>query len=207
MSRGMWCAHHVIGISRACQLVRELEQAFPLQVKLKPTNKDEEKRMCLAMVQSLKLQERQYRLGSSLILLKREVVDEMEKKRGLLLVEYAITLQRTVRRYVSLSLHEKKKDLRRNFQSILKLQSIFRRSMARPKYAKILEAVQQSKKRMSMQSGDSNNSPETAVDAALTSLLAENTEKKVLYIHGLADQDNNLHLRCLCVTLLLYSQH
>jgi myosin heavy subunit len=148
-------------------------------VKIKATNKEEEKRMCLAMVQSLKLQDRQYRLGSSLILLKREVVDEMERKRGLLLVEYAITLQRTVRRYVSLGLHEKKKDLRRNFQSILKLQSMFRRSMARPKYAKILEVVQQSTKRKSVQSGDSNDSPETAVDAALASLLAENIEKKV----------------------------
>ncbi len=132
------------------------------------------------MVQSLKLQDRQYRLGSSLILLKREVVDEMEKKRSLLLVEYAVTLQRTVRRYVSVGVHETKKQLRRNFQSILKLQSIFRRSMARPKYAKMLEAVRQSKKRKSVQSGESGNDiPKAVVDAALTSLLADNVEKKV----------------------------
>ena len=141
--------------------------------------------MCLAMVQSLKLQERQYRLGSSLILLKREVVDDMEKKRGLLLVEYAITLQRTVRRYVSLGVHVKKKDLRRNFQSILKLQSILRRSMARPKYSKILEAVQQTKERKSLLSGNIDDSPETAVNAALASLLPENMEKKVFYMDWL----------------------
>ncbi len=139
--------------------------------------------MCLAMVQSLQLQERQYRLGSSLILLKREVVDELEKKRGLLLVEYAITLQRTVRRYVSLGVHERKRNLRRNFQSILKLQSILRRSVARPKYSKILEAVQQAKERQSIKKGDedTNESPEISVDAALSSLLAENMETKVSF--------------------------
>ena len=133
------------------------------------------------MVKYLKVEEKQYRLGSSLILLKREAVDEMERKRGLLLVEYAITLQRTVRRYVSLLVFEKKQDLRRNFTSVLHLQSIFRRSIANQKYAKILEAVQQAKKRMSIQLGESNDRDaceNVDVDTALSSLIAENCEKK-----------------------------
>ena len=144
-------------------------------------SKEEAKQVCLNMVKALKVPEKQFRLGSSLILLKREAVEEMEKKRLLLLVEYAITLQRTVRRYVSLLAFEKKQDLRRNFNSILQLQSILRRSMARPKYAQILEAVQQAaaKKRMSFQVGESDENGEvTDVDSALASLISENIEKK-----------------------------
>jgi myosin heavy subunit len=108
------------------------------------------------MIQSLKLEEKQFRLGSTLILLKREVVDEMERKRGLLLVRHALVLQNLVRTYMSKSVYEIKRNLRQNLQSVLKLQSVMLRSIAHNKYADMLGVVIQVKARMSIQEGDSN---------------------------------------------------
>ncbi len=95
-------------------------------------------------------------MGSTLILLKREVVDEMERKRGLLLVRHALVLQNLVRTYMSKSVYEKKRNLRQNLQSVLKLQSVMLRSIAHNKYADMLGVVIQVKARMSIQEGDSN---------------------------------------------------
>jgi myosin heavy subunit len=108
------------------------------------------------MIQSLKLEEKQFRLGSTLILLKREVVDEMERKRGLLLVRHALVLQNLVRTYMSKSVYEIKRNLRQNLQSVLRLQSVMLRSIAHNKYADMLGVVIQVKARMSIQEGDSN---------------------------------------------------
>ena len=134
----------------------QIGKTCALQVNIKYSNKDEAKKICLSMVQSLKVQEKQYRLGSSLILLKREVVDDMEKKRGLLLVRYAVVLQKLVREYMSKSILEKKRNVRRNLQSVLNLQSILRRTVAQSKYANMIGVVIQVKKRMSIQVGESN---------------------------------------------------
>ncbi len=128
------------------------------------------------MVQSLKIEEKKYRLGSSLILLKREVVDDMEKKRGLLLVRHTLIIQKLIRQYMAKTIFEKKLSLRRNLQSILKLQTVMRRSISQHKYADMLGVVIEVKKRMSVQVGDSNKAPE--VTSEETTNLADISENK-----------------------------
>ena len=103
------------------------------------------------MVQFLKIKDMQYRLGSSLILLKREVVDEMERKRASLLVRHAVILQRTIRANLAKAALTRKRNSRHNLKVILKLQSVLRRAVARSKYSKMLEVVNVAKKRMSIQ--------------------------------------------------------
>eukprot|EP00960_Hanusia_phi_P044717 756782-Hanusia_phi.AAC.1 len=56
------------------------------------------KQQCLAMVQHMKLAPKQYRLGKTMILLKREAVDLMEKERARLLGGKAVILQSAGRR-------------------------------------------------------------------------------------------------------------
>jgi myosin heavy subunit len=48
---------------------------------------------CLAIVKAQQIPDKQYRLGSTMILLKREAVDKMEKERGRLLAGRAIVVQ------------------------------------------------------------------------------------------------------------------
>jgi myosin heavy subunit len=149
------------------------------QVSVKNSNSGEAKKVCLAMVQSLKVEEKKYRLGSSLILLKREVVDDMEKRRGLLLVRHTIVIQNLIRQYMAKAIFEKKLSLRRNLQSVLNLQTILRRSIAQRKYADMLGVVIQVKKRMSVQVGESNKPPEVISES--TSNLAEIPEAKEVF--------------------------
>ena len=130
------------------------------------------------MVQSLTIEEKKYRLGSTLILLKREVVDDMEKKRGLLLVRHTLVIQNLVRRYMSRAVYEKKLSIRRNLQSILKLQTILRRSIAQHKYTDMLGLVIQIKKRMSVQVGDSDKPPEV-ISESRSSLVDVSETKDV----------------------------
>uniref|UniRef100_A0A7S0QMA7 Myosin motor domain-containing protein n=1 Tax=Cryptomonas curvata TaxID=233186 RepID=A0A7S0QMA7_9CRYP len=112
-------------------------------------NKDEARRVCLAMVQAMKVQDRQYRLGSSMILLKREIIDEMERRRALLLGGRAVVLQNTVRRYVATVELAKKRENRRKFLSVVRIQAILRRTMTRSKYMRMVQAVRlQEKKRL-----------------------------------------------------------
>ncbi len=129
------------------------------QVPVKFANKEDAKKVCLAMLQFLKIQDTKYRLGCSLILLKREVVDDMERKRAALLVRHAVILQKTVRSCLAKILLSRKRNSRHNLQSILKIQSILRRGVARSKYIKMLGVVEEVKKRMSIQVGESNQPP------------------------------------------------
>jgi len=129
------------------------------EVPIKFSNKEDAKKVCLAMLQFLKIQDRQYRLGCSLILLKREVVDDMERKRAALLVRHAVVLQKTVRSCLAKISLSRKRNSRHNLQAILKAQSILRRGVAQSKYIKMLGVVEEVKKRMSVQVGESNQPP------------------------------------------------
>ena len=112
-------------------------------------SKEDAKRICLAMVQAMRVQDRQYRLGSSMILLKREIIDEMERRRAQLLGGRAVVLQNTVRRFVAKVELAKKRENRRRFLSVVRVQAILRRTMTRSKYMRMVQAVRlQEKKRL-----------------------------------------------------------
>ena len=98
----------------------------------------------------------------------------MERKRGLLLVRHAVVLQNLVRSYMCKSVFEKKRNLRRNLQSVLKLQSMLRRSIAQHKYAAMIGVVIQVKKRMSIQEGESNKQEEAPIEPMPS--ISENLE-------------------------------
>jgi myosin heavy subunit len=108
------------------------------------------KDVCLEMMQSLNVKDLQYRLGSTLILLKREVVDEMERKRAVLLMKYTIIIQKAIRQVLARAALEKKSHLRRAFYAALVLQSTVRTFQIRLRYAKLLGVVLEVKKRMSI---------------------------------------------------------
>jgi hypothetical protein len=113
------------------------------------SSKEDAKRICLAMVQAMRVQDRQFRLGSTMILLKREIIDEMERRRAQLLGGKAIVLQNTVRRFVARLELEKKRENRRKYISVVKIQGILRRTMTRSKYVRMVQAVRlQEKKRL-----------------------------------------------------------
>ncbi len=102
------------------------------------------------MVEFLKVPGRQYRLGCSLILLKREVVDDLERKRAASMVKHALVLQKTVLSCLARIMLSRKGNSRHNLQSILKIQSVLRRGVAQSKYAKTLWVVHEVNQRISM---------------------------------------------------------
>jgi hypothetical protein len=104
--------------------------------------------VCLQIVQSIKVDPKLYRLGKTMILLKREVVDGMERMRAKLLGGRARTLQSTVRCFLARSEMRRKREARRKYLSVVKLQSTFRRTITRIGYVRMVEAVRlQEKKR------------------------------------------------------------
>ena len=83
----------------------------------------------------------------------------MERKRAALLVRHALVLQRTVRSCLAKIFLSRKKNSRHNLQSILKIQSILRRGVAQSKFIKMLGVIEEVKKRISIQVGESNQPP------------------------------------------------
>uniref|UniRef100_A0A7S0HDG8 Myosin motor domain-containing protein n=1 Tax=Hanusia phi TaxID=3032 RepID=A0A7S0HDG8_9CRYP len=106
------------------------------------------KQQCLAMVQHMKLAPKQYRLGKTMILLKREAVDLMEKERARLLGGKAVILQSAGRRFLARLELSHKREMRRRYLSVVRLQGFIRCSFTRAKYSKMVQAVRlQEKKR------------------------------------------------------------
>jgi myosin heavy subunit len=93
------------------------------------------------MLQQLKVEPSKFRLGKTMVLLKREVVDNMERMRAQLLGGRAMVLQNTVRRFIARQELVKKRDIRRKYMSCVKLQSICRRTITRAKYVRMVQAV------------------------------------------------------------------
>ena len=94
-----------------------------------------------SMLQGLKVEATKFRLGQTMVLLKREVVDNMERMRAQLLGGRAMVLQNTVRRFIAKQELNQKRDLRRKYASCVKLQSICRRTITRAKYVRMVQAV------------------------------------------------------------------
>ena len=93
------------------------------------------------MLQQLKVEPSKFRLGKTMALLKREVVDNMERMRAQLVGGRAMVLQNTVRRFIARQELVKKRDIRRKYMSCVKLQSICRRTITRAKYVRMVQAV------------------------------------------------------------------
>mmetsp|Transcript_8727 Transcript_8727/g.20286 ORF Transcript_8727/g.20286 Transcript_8727/m.20286 type:complete len:1478 (+) Transcript_8727:193-4626(+) len=107
------------------------------------------KSACLAMMKHMKIDPKKFRLGSTMILLKREVVDSMEKERARLLGGRAIVLQATARTFLARAELSRKREARLRHEKILLLQSTCRRSITRMKYSRMVQAMrlQEKKKR------------------------------------------------------------
>jgi hypothetical protein len=82
-----------------------------------------------------------------MILLKREVVDNMERMRAKLLGGRAIALQSTVRNFLAKMELRKKRENRRKYLGVVHLQSSFRRTLTRAKYIRMLQAVRMQEKK------------------------------------------------------------
>mmetsp|Transcript_68386 Transcript_68386/g.142565 ORF Transcript_68386/g.142565 Transcript_68386/m.142565 type:complete len:1429 (-) Transcript_68386:617-4903(-) len=106
------------------------------------------KAVCMSMVKHMQVPEKQFRLGKTMILLKREVVDKMERQRAQLLGGRAIVLQNTARRYLARLELNLKREQRKKYLSVVHLQSTCRRTITRGKYTRMVQAVRlQEKKR------------------------------------------------------------
>jgi hypothetical protein len=103
--------------------------------------------VCQQIVQSIKVDPKLYRLGKTMILLKREVVDGMERMRAKLLGGRARTLQSTVRCFLARAEMMKKREARRRYLSVVRLQSTFRRTITRIGYVRMVEAVRLQEKK------------------------------------------------------------
>jgi myosin-5 len=93
------------------------------------------------MLQHLKVEASKFRLGKTMVLLKREVVDNMERMRAQLLGGRAMVLQNTVRCFIAKLELANKRDLRHKYQAVVNLQSICRRTITRAKYVRMVQAV------------------------------------------------------------------
>jgi|LauGreDrversion2_3_1035106.scaffolds.fasta_scaffold24599_1 hypothetical protein len=99
------------------------------------------KQAVAAMLQQLRVEPAKFRLGKTMVLLKREVVDNMESMRAKLLGGRAMVLQNTVRRFIAKQELAQKRDIRRKYSGCVKLQSICRRTITRAKYVRMVQAV------------------------------------------------------------------
>jgi len=106
------------------------------------TPSGDSKAQCQAMANELKFDPKHFRLGKTMILLKREVIDMLEKKRGEMLGSRAVCLQNTLRRYLARAELGHKRENRRKYSSVVRLQAVFRRQHSRRVYIeKILAAA------------------------------------------------------------------
>jgi myosin heavy subunit len=99
------------------------------------------KQAVASMLQQLRVEPAKFRLGKTMVLLKREVVDTMEGMRAKLLGGRAMVLQNTVRRFIAKQELAQKRDIRRKYSGCVKLQSICRRTITRAKYVRMVQAV------------------------------------------------------------------
>lgn len=107
------------------------------------------KQQCMAMMRTMQLDPKMYRLGQTMILLKREVVDRFEKERARLLGGRAVVLQATARSFLARAELARKREAKMRFLKIVLLQSTCRRSITRMKYSRMVQAMrlQEKKKR------------------------------------------------------------
>ena len=99
------------------------------------------KQAVASMLQQLRVEPAKFRLGTTMVLLKREVVDNMESMRAKLLGGRAMVLQNSVRRFIAKQELAQKRDIRRKYSGCVKLQSICRRTITRAKYVRMVQAV------------------------------------------------------------------
>ena len=96
---------------------------------------------CMSIIKHMQIPDKQYRLGHTMILLKRDAVDRMEKERARLLGGRAIIVQSAARRLLAKIELGKKRQMRARYASVVKLQSICRRGLTRAKYSRMVQAV------------------------------------------------------------------
>lgn len=146
---------------------------------------------CLSIVQSIKIDPKLYRLGKTMILLKREVVDGMERMRAQLLGGRARTLQNTIRRFLARQDLSLKRDRRRKYLSTVRLQSSFRRTLTRINYVKMIIALrlQEQKRR-----DDEERKREALPDAAPPTVADQQAVQisRAAVLQGMASNDNSL---------------
>ena len=101
----------------------------------------DQKQVCLAIVSAMQIPAKQFRLGHTMILLKRDAVDKMEKERARLLGGKAIVVQNAARRLLAKLELKNKRLIRARFGAVVKLQSICRRGTTRAKYARMVQVL------------------------------------------------------------------
>jgi len=92
------------------------------------------KTACLNIVTKMALKEKQYKLGKTMILLKREAMEALEKERSRLLYGRAISIQCAARIRIAKEEMDVKRETREMYLAIVKLQWGIRRRLQRDKY-------------------------------------------------------------------------
>lgn len=113
----------------------------------------------LSMVQMINIDPNKYRLGKTMILLKREVVDGLERMRAQLLGDFAVVLQLAVRRWIAREELRQKREVRKKYLSALVLQGAVRRCFTRTKYLRMVQAMRV-QERQNREQGKSAPDPE-----------------------------------------------
>lgn len=127
----------------------------------------DDRQTAMAILQAQQIPEKQFRLGKTMVLLKRDAVDKMEKERARLLSGRAIVVQSAARRLLAKIELSKKRDARAKYQSVVKLQSICRRGITRSKYSRMVQAVRmQERKRQDEESAKKAAAAKAAAESA-----------------------------------------
>jgi len=92
------------------------------------------KAACLKIVTQMKLPGKQFKLGSSMILLKQDAMEALEKEKQRLLAGRAISLQSSVRITLAKLVLEEKREARLRYVSIIQLQLAIRRCQRRTEF-------------------------------------------------------------------------
>ena len=100
---------------------------------------------CLACFKAMNSMPGHFAVGKTLVLMRREVLDEAERLRGAVLFNHAVTIQSAARALIALSLHSRRRrdhEDRKNISSCTCfLQAIVRRSRVRLQYIRRLGIV------------------------------------------------------------------
>ena len=100
-----------------------------------------------AMLLQLKVDAAKYRLGRTMVLLKREVVDNMERMRAQLLGGRARVLQNSVRRFIARQDLARHREVRRMYAATVAVQAACRRRVTRAKYVRMVQAVREQERK------------------------------------------------------------
>ena len=96
------------------------------------------KSKCLACFKELKCAAGHFAVGKTLVLMRREVLDEAERRRGAALFKYALTIQSALRMLAACDLlHRRRKDHLSSKGAVL-LQARVRRQIIRCKYVRMV---------------------------------------------------------------------